>query len=187
MWTSPSPFTSIVRGIPDSWDSSVVNATRAATPRGQFITTAHADSTTIDVLDPVTLEQLCTMGSTPGTRVLALLLTPVRCAATFPFWCDLGSIGSTDEFLTVRPSSGLLRLGLRPIIPDPHSSMLNRILPRGVFASFRYSYHVLGIDRCLPFSQLLPPSPGTPEPAATLVGKRAYNLLVFTVTRTWRL
>jgi WD40 repeat protein len=70
------PFVSVVQGIPNSWDSSIASTKRLASIEsitwsscGRFIGVAWADST-IEILDPVTLDRLYTMSSPLGTKVL---------------------------------------------------------------------------------------------------------------------
>jgi len=73
-------FTRVVRGVPNSWDSSIASTKCPSgigavtwSHCGRLIAITWADST-IEVLDPVTLERLYTMHSPPGTRVLAFSL-----------------------------------------------------------------------------------------------------------------
>ena len=73
----PHLFTRVVRGIPDAWDWRMASAkcpspieTVTWSPCGRLIAITCTDSTT-QILDGLTLEQLCTMRSFLGERVLA--------------------------------------------------------------------------------------------------------------------
>ena len=62
------PFVRVVHGVPVSWDTNVAATTRpsdingvAWSPCNRFIATTWTDATTVDVLDPVTLQRLQTL------------------------------------------------------------------------------------------------------------------------------
>ena len=77
------PFTRVVNGAPVSWDSSAAARTGPSaidvavwSPCNRFIAVTYADTLTVDVLDPVTLQRLQTYEPTGG------IYTPCR-ALTF--------------------------------------------------------------------------------------------------------
>ena len=72
------PLANIVRGTPDSWASSIASArclspieAIAWSPCSRFVAITFVDKSAIEILDPVTLERVCTMRSPLGTRILA--------------------------------------------------------------------------------------------------------------------
>ena len=94
------PFTRVVHGLPTSWDKNTAVTTRPSaielavwSPCSRFIAIICHDTTTVDVLDSVTLQRLQTLESPQDTSTWhrAVIFSPDSCILT----CSSG--GSVDH------------------------------------------------------------------------------------------